>query len=155
MLSASVAGTSGHRCLGCRSSSLQTGFFWEMVGDNHKPVPAGVKGCRDSPCPAVCMERGQEVLLPSGDGDAKPRLGRMSVQQGGRMGIYLDGLESMNMGQNYPRELRAGERPLFCHGGGMGGTGPGQGSSHTCRQEEAAKISRWVEKGGESIKEIT
>lgn len=31
----------------------------------------------------------------------------------------------------------------------------GQGSSHTCRQEEAAKISRWVEKGGESIKEIT
>lgn len=29
------------------------------------------------------------------------------------------------------------------------------GSSHTCRQEEAAKISRWVEKGGESIKEIT
>lgn len=29
------------------------------------------------------------------------------------------------------------------------------GSSHTCRQEEAAKISRWVEKGGESIREIT
>lgn len=27
--------------------------------------------------------------------------------------------------------------------------------SHTCRQEETAKISRWVEKGGETIKEIT
>lgn len=35
------------------------------------------------------------------------------------------------------------------------GRGPGQGSGHTSRQEEAAKISRGVEKGGESVKEIT
>lgn len=35
------------------------------------------------------------------------------------------------------------------------GRGPGQGSGHTSRQEEAAKISGGVEKGGENISEIT
>lgn len=70
-----------------------------MVEDNHKPVPAGVKGCRDSPC----MERGHEVPLPSGDREVKPRLGRMGAQWDGGMGIYLDCLESMKMGQNSPR----------------------------------------------------
>lgn len=82
MLSASVASKSRHGCLGCLgcgSSSLQSGFFWEMVEENHKPVPARGRGCRDTPC----MERGQELPLLSGDREAKPRVVRMGVQQDG------------------------------------------------------------------------
>lgn len=48
-----------------------------------------------------------------------------------------------------------GSDPFSATLGAREGTGTGQGSSHTCRQEEAAKISRGVEKGGEAIKEIT
>lgn len=74
----------------------------------------------------------------------KPRSGRMGAQQGSGMGIYLDCLERTKMGQNYPLELRGVTPFLPCRGHGRV-----QGSSHTCRQEETAKISRWVEKGGE------
>lgn len=67
------------------------------------------KRLQGAPCSAACVERGQEVPLLSGDGEVKPRLGKMGVQQGGGMGIYLDGSESMKMGQNSLRELKAGE----------------------------------------------
>lgn len=85
-LSISMASTSRKRCLG-----WEIGVFWEMVRDNHKPLRARGKGCRDSPCLALSMEKGTRSSA------AREHLGRM----GGRMG--------MKKGPNCALELRAGQ----------------------------------------------
>lgn len=61
------------------------------------------------------------------------------------------------MGQNCIQELCGGAQNHFRSvRAAADGAREETGRAHpTCRQEEAAKISRRVEKGGESIKEIT